>query len=41
MAKKNPKMPLISDYFAAASSPDVSADALAIINIGRLFYKLT
>ena len=31
---KNPKMVLISDYLAAASSPDVSADALAIINIG-------
>ena len=25
---------LISDYLAAASSPDESADALAIINIG-------
>ena len=27
-------MALISDYLAAASSPDASADALAIINIG-------
>ena len=32
--RKNPKMALISDYLAAASSPDASADALAIINIG-------
>ena len=32
--KKKPKMALISDYLAAASSPDASADALAIINIG-------
>ena len=30
---KNPKMTLISDYLAAALSPDASADALAIINI--------
>ena len=27
---------LISDYLAADSSPDASADALAIINIGLL-----
>ena len=33
---KNPKMALISDYLAAALSPDVSADALDIINIGIL-----
>ena len=36
--KKTPKMALISDYLAAASSAassaDASADALAIINIG-------
>ena len=32
MAKKT-KMALISDYLAAALSPDASADALAIINI--------
>ena len=36
MAKKTPKIALISDYLAAASSPDESADALAIINIGIL-----
>ena len=28
-------MPLISEYLAADSSPDASADALAIINIGE------
>ena len=31
-------MPLISEYLAADSSPDASADALAVINIG--FVKL-
>ena len=36
--RKNPKMALISDYLAAASSPDTSADALAIINIGYLLF---
>ena len=35
MAEKNSKMALISDYLAAASSPDASADALAIVNIGE------
>ena len=28
-------MTLISEYLAAASSPDASADALAIINVGK------
>ena len=32
---KKPKMALISEYFAADSSPDASADALAIMNIGK------
>ena len=31
---KTPKTALLSDYLAAASSADASADALAIINIG-------
>ena len=31
---KTPKMALISEYLAADLSPDASADALAIINIG-------
>ena len=31
---KTPKVALISDYLAAASSADASADALAIISIG-------
>ena len=30
------KMALISEYLAADSSPDTSADALAIINIGNV-----
>ena len=30
---KTPKIALISEYLAADSSPDASADALAIINI--------
>ena len=34
MAKKKTKMALISDYLAAASSPDMSAETLAIIDIG-------
>ena len=29
-------MELISEYLAADTSPDASADALAIINIGKL-----
>ena len=33
---KPPKMALISEYLAADSSPDASADALAIINNSRL-----
>ena len=32
--RKYPKMALFPDYLAPASSPDASADALAIINIG-------
>ena len=32
---KKPKMALISEYLAADSSSDASADALAIINIRR------
>ena len=35
---ENPKMALISDYLAAASSPDASADTLAINNIECLFH---
>ena len=31
---KTPKMALISEYLAADSSPDASADALCIIDIG-------
>ena len=31
---KTPKIALISEYLAADSSPDASADALCIINIG-------
>ena len=31
---KTPKMALISEYSAADLSPDASADALAIIDIG-------
>ena len=34
MWPKTPKMALISEYLAADTSPDASADALAIINIG-------
>ena len=33
---KTPKMALISKYLAADSSPDTSADALAIINMYRI-----
>ena len=33
---KTPKIALISEYLAADSSPDASADALAIINISQL-----
>ena len=33
---KTPKMALISKYLAADSSPDVSADTLALINIGLI-----
>ena len=33
---KTPKMALISEYLAADSPPDASADALAIINIGDM-----
>ena len=29
------KMELISEYLAADTSPDASADALAIINVGK------
>ena len=36
---KKPKMALISEYLAADSSPDASADALAIINIGSGSWK--
>ena len=37
-----PKIALISEYFAADSSPEASADALAIINIGKfqMFHTL-
>ena len=31
---KTPKMALITEYLAADSSPDASADALCIIDIG-------
>ena len=31
-------MELISEYLAADTSPDASADALAIINIGKYFH---
>ena len=33
---KTPKIALISEYLAADSSPDASADALAIINIRKV-----
>ena len=32
---KKPKMALISEYLAADSSPDASADAQAMINISK------
>ena len=37
---KNPKMALISDYLAADSSADASADALAIIYMGHFFKEI-
>ena len=37
---KTPKFPLISEYLAAASSPDASKDALAIINNSWIQSKL-
>ena len=33
--QKKPKMAFISEYLAADSSPDMSADAQCIINIGK------
>ena len=38
---KPPEMALISEYLAADSSPVASADALAIINIGRASFLVS
>ena len=40
MTGKKPKMALISDYLAADSSADASADALTIINKGLYQYSI-